>query len=111
MSQVGKAYGWGAAGPESFDCSGLTSKAWAAAGLNINRTSRDQYRQIQKISYASMRPGDLIFWGSVGSDPGSIGHVAMFIGNGQVAEAPRPGVAVRVTDIRWSGTMPFAGRP
>lgn len=111
VDKVGTAYGWGAAGPEAFDCSGLTSKAWAAAGLSINRTSRDQYRQVRKISYASMRPGDLIFWGRDGSDPGSIGHVAMFIGNGQVVEAPRPGVAVRVADIRWSGTMPFAGRP
>ncbi|WP_199425281.1 C40 family peptidase [Actinotalea solisilvae] len=111
VSQVGKAYGWGAAGPEAFDCSGLTSKAWAAAGLSIHRTSRDQYRQVQKISYDSMRPGDLIFYGSVGSDPGSITHVAMFVGNGQMVEAPRPGVAVRVTAIRWSGTMPYAGRP
>lgn len=111
VSQVGKAYGWGAAGPEAFDCSGLTSKAWAAAGLSIHRTSRDQYRQVQKISYDSLRPGDLIFYGSVGSDPGSITHVAMVVGNGQMVEAPRPGVAVRVTAIRWSGTMPYAGRP
>ncbi|WP_155859347.1 NlpC/P60 family protein [Cellulomonas sp. KRMCY2] len=111
VQQVGKAYALGATGPDSFDCSGLTSQAWKAAGVGINRTSRDQYRQVLKITYAEMRPGDLIFYGSVGTDPGSITHVAMFVGNGQMVEAPRPDVAVRVTSIRWSGTMPFAGRP
>lgn len=111
VSQVGKAYGWGAAGPEAFDCSGLTSKAWGAAGVGLHRTSRDQYRQVLKISYDAMRPGDLIFYGSVGSDPGSITHVAMYVGGGQMVEAPRPGVAVRVTKVRWAGTMPYAGRP
>lgn len=111
VAQVGKAYGWGATGPDAFDCSGLTSKAWSAAGLSINRTSRDQYRQVLKIAYDQMRPGDLIFWGSNGADPGSITHVAMYVGGGQMVEAPRPGVAVRVTAVRWSGTMPYAGRP
>ncbi|HWS58613.1 MAG TPA: C40 family peptidase, partial [Actinotalea sp.] len=111
VAQVGKPYGWGASGAESFDCSGLTSQAWKAAGVSINRTSRDQYRQVRKITYDSLRPGDLIFYGSVGSDPGSITHVAMYVGNGQMVEAPRPGVALRVTSIRWSGTMPYAGRP
>ncbi|WP_250447709.1 C40 family peptidase, partial [Actinotalea sp. C106] len=111
LTQVGKAYAWGGTGPDGYDCSGLTSKAWANAGLGINRTSRDQYRQVRKISYDSMRPGDLIFYGSNGKDPGSIGHVAMFVGNGQMIEAPRRGVNVRVTAIRWSGTMPYAGRP
>lgn len=111
LAQVGKPYQWGGSGPNAFDCSGLTSQAWRAAGVPINRTSRDQYRQVRKITYDSMRPGDLIFYGSVGSDPGSITHVAMYIGNGQVVEAPRPGLTVRVTPVRWSGTMPFAGRP
>lgn len=111
LQQVGKSYSYGAAGPEAFDCSGLTMRAWGAAGLSINRTSRDQYRQVRKITYDSMRPGDLIFYGSVGSDPGSITHVAMYVGNGTMVEAPRPGVAVRATPIRWNGTMPFAGRP
>ena len=111
LQQVGKSYSYGAAGPEAFDCSGLTMRSWGAAGLSINRTSRDQYRQVRKITYDSMRPGDLIFYGSVGSDPGSITHVAMYVGNGTMVEAPRPGVAVRATPIRWNGTMPFAGRP
>ncbi|HEY3437416.1 MAG TPA: C40 family peptidase [Actinotalea sp.] len=111
VQQVGKAYGLGMVGPDAFDCSGLTSKAWAAAGVSINRTSRDQYRQVRKITYDSLRPGDLIFYGTDGSDPGSIYHVAMFVGGGQMVEAPRPGVNVRVTAVRWASTMPFAGRP
>ncbi|MBI9116217.1 C40 family peptidase [Sanguibacter suaedae] len=111
-SQVGVPYGWGGTGPGSYDCSGLTSKAWAAAGLSINRTSRDQYRQAQKISLSSMRPGDLVFWANNTNDPSTITHVAMYAGNGQIVEASRPGVPVRVTAMRWdSRLMPFAGRP
>ena len=111
LQQVGKAYLYGGSGPDAFDCSGLTMRAWEAAGLRINRSSRDQYRQVYKITYDSMRPGDLIFWGDVPSDPGSVHHVAMYIGNGQIVEAPRDGVPLRVTAVRWSNTMPFAGRP
>ena len=58
-----------------------------------------------------MRPGDLIFYGTVASDPGSVYHVAMYIGNGQVVEASRPGIPVRIAAVRWTSTMPFAGRP
>ncbi len=111
QEQVGKPYVYGASGPDSFDCSGLTMRAWAAAGVAINRSSRDQYRQVYKITYDSMRPGDLIFYGTVASDPGSVYHVAMYIGNGQVVEASRPGIPVRIAAVRWTSTMPFAGRP
>ena len=109
--QVGKPYVYGASGPDSFDCSGLTMRAWEAAGVRINRSSRDQYRQVYKITYDSMRPGDLIFYGTVASDPGSVYHVVMYIGNGQVVEASRAGVPVRIAAVRWTSTMPFAGRP
>jgi cell wall-associated NlpC family hydrolase len=111
VQQVGKTYVYGGSGPDSFDCSGLTMRAWEAAGVRINRTSRDQYRQVYKISYDSMRPGDLIFWGTDAADPGSVYHVAMYVGDGQMVEASRPGVPLRVTPIRWSSTMPYAGRP
>src|SRR5450756_1763545 len=56
-----------------------------------------------------MRPGDLIFYGTVASDPGSVYHVAMYIGNGQVVEASRPDIPVRIAAVRWTSTMPFAG--
>ena len=111
LGQVGKPYVYGAAGPDSFDCSGLTMRAWGAAGVSINRTSRDQYRQVYKISYDSMRPGDLIFFGTVASDPGSVYHVMMYIGDGKVVEASRPGIPVRIAPVRWTNAMPFAGRP
>jgi len=111
QQQVGKPYVYGASGPDSFDCSGLAMRAWAAAGVAINRSSRDQYRQVYKITYDSMRPGDLIFYGTVASDPGSVYHVAMYIGNGQIVEASRQGIPVRIAAVRWTSTMPFAGRP
>ncbi|MNL82016.1 Peptidoglycan endopeptidase RipA precursor [compost metagenome] len=66
---------------------------------------------MQKISYDQLRPGDLIFWASNTSDPSSIYHVAMWVGNGQIIEAPTANVPVRVTSMRWSSTMPYAGRP
>lgn len=109
-AQVGKPYLWGATGPNSFDCSGLTSQAWQKAGGQwIGRTSRDQYARAEKIPYSQMRPGDLIFWGS--GTTSSIHHVAMYAGGGTMVEAPRAGVPVRVTSVRMSGTMPYAGRP
>ncbi len=110
-TQVGKPYGWGATGPNAYDCSGLTMKAWADAGVNLNRTSRDQFRQVLKISYDDLRPGDLVFWGSDTSDPGSITHVALWYGDGMILEAPRKGLDVRIVPMRWKGTMKFAGRP
>ena len=64
-----------------------------------------------KIGYDALRPGDLIFWSTDPSNPDKIHHVAMYVGGGQIMEAARPGVPVRLTSMRWSGTMPFAGRP
>ena len=111
-TQTGLPYVWGATGPAAYDCSGLTSRAWANAGLGIPRTSRDQYSRALKISLDSMRPGDLVFWASNTNDPSTIFHVAMYAGNGQIVEAAQPGVLSRVTHMRWNGTlMPFAGRP
>ncbi|MDM8083513.1 C40 family peptidase [Cellulomonas cellasea] len=111
VARVGTPYLWGGVGPDGYDCSGLTMKAWRDAGVNLNRTSRDQYKQVRKIAYDEMRPGDLVFWGSNVNDPDSITHVAMWMGNNQIVEAPRAGVPVRVTSMRWSGTMTYAGRP
>ncbi|PVU83287.1 glycoside hydrolase [Cellulomonas sp. WB94] len=109
-AQVGLPYVYGSAGFESFDCSGLTMRSWQAAGVNLGRTSRDQYKQVLKISYDDMRPGDLVFYSTDPNDPDAIYHVAMWIGGNQVVEAPRPGVPVRITSMRWAATMPFAGR-
>ena len=109
-TQIGKPYQWGATGPDSYDCSGLTLRAWQRGGVSLPRTSRDQYRAVEKIGYSELRPGDLIFYGN-GSDAGSIHHVAMYSGGGRMIEAARAGVPVRETALRMSGTMDFAGRP
>ncbi len=109
-TRLGAPYVWGGTGP-GYDCSGLTMTSWSGAGVGLNRTSRDQYKQVLKIRYADMRPGDLVFWGTNPNSPDSIYHVAMYIGGGQIIEAPRPGVAVRITSMRYAGSMPYAGRP
>jgi len=110
-TRLGIMYGWGATGPDAYDCSGLTMRAWQAAGVNLNRTSRDQYKQVLKISYSDLRVGDLLFWSTDPNNADAIYHVAMWAGNGQIVEAPSEGKPVRVTAMRWGGVMPYAGRP
>lgn len=110
-TQIGKMYGWGTTGPNTYDCSGLTMRAWEAAGVGITRTSRSQYVRVKKIKYSQMRPGDLIFWANDTSDPNTIRHVAMYSGGGMMIEAARPGVPVREVPVRYAETMAYAGRP
>jgi uncharacterized protein YycO len=106
MAQVGKPYRFGSAGPGSFDCSGLTSFAWRAAGVDITRTSRSQYSATTRISRSELRPGDLVFYHS------PISHVAMYIGDGKVVEAAnsRYNVRVRNDGLTRRGIVGF-GRP
>jgi len=110
-SKIGIAYQWGGTGNPGYDCSGLTSGAWDAAGVWITRTSRSQYLTVGKVAYDRMRPGDLIFYANDTSDPSTIRHVALYAGGGMMVEAPRPGVSVRETPVRWDEVMPYAGRP
>ncbi|MFF7177976.1 NlpC/P60 family protein [Streptomyces sp. NPDC008121] len=91
--QIGKPYVWGAEGPESFDCSGLTSQAWAHAGRFIPRTSQEQWARLPKVPLRSLRPGDLVIY-----FPGAT-HVAVYAGQGLVVHAPRPGSRVKVSPI------------
>ncbi|SPF05386.1 C40 family peptidase [Streptomyces sp. MA5143a] len=98
--QIGKPYEWGAEGPLTYDCSGLTSQAWIAAGRGIPRTSQEQWRQLTHIPVENMRPGDLIIYNADAS------HVAMYIGDGSIVHAPRPG---RTVTIAGAGTMPILG--
>jgi peptidoglycan DL-endopeptidase CwlO len=95
MSQLGKAYVWGANGPTAFDCSGLTSYAWARAGKRLPRTSRAQYAATRRVSRGELQPGDLLFFAKPGRP---IHHVGMYIGNGQMVEAPHRRARVRVRD-------------
>lgn len=91
LDQVGKPYQYGGSGPNSFDCSGLTSYAWRAAGVELPRTSRDQYARSQRISRSQLQPGDLVFYHQ------PVSHVAMYIGDGKVVESPNSGNRVRVS--------------
>lgn len=100
MAQIGKPYVWGAVGPLSYDCSGLTSTAWAAAGHPIPRTSQAQWQGLTRVSLASARPGDLIIYF------GDATHVGMYIGGGQIVHAPRPG---RTVTIAPAASMPILG--
>jgi cell wall-associated NlpC family hydrolase len=109
--QVGLPYQWGGAGPGSYDCSGLTMRAWEQGGVSMPHSSRMQYRQVSKISYANLRPGDLVFYATNPGNQATIHHVAMYVGNGQMVEAPYTGANVRVTSLRRDGSMPYAGRP
>jgi peptidoglycan DL-endopeptidase CwlO len=95
LAQVGKPYQWGGSGPDSYDCSGLTSYAWRSAGVEITRTSRSQWDYTKRISRGELQPGDLVFYSRDGTRDG-IGHVAMYIGGGDVVEAPYSGNNVRV---------------
>jgi peptidoglycan DL-endopeptidase CwlO len=99
-AQIGKPYVWGAEGPGSYDCSGLTSPAWAAAGRGIPRTSQEQWRLLPRIAIKDMRPGDLIIYWADAS------HVGMYIGDGAIVHAPRPG---RNVTIAGAGSMTILG--
>ncbi len=101
LSQTGKPYKYGGNGPDSYDCSGLTKASFAAAGVSIPRTAKAQYGASTKVSMSDIQPGDLVFYGNMS-------HVAIYIGNGQIVEAPSSGGSVRVTSLRGDFTQ--AGR-
>ena len=98
--QLGDRYRFGAAGPNAWDCSGLTAGAWKAAGVNLPHNSRAQFRRGKKVSRSDLRPGDLVFFYS------PISHVAIYAGNGEVVQASRPSKPVNVGRV---SDMPFAG--
>ena len=101
-TRKGMSYVWGATGPTTFDCSGLTQWAYAQAGISIPRTSRQQYAGLPKVPLDQLQPGDLVFYAS-GSDPSSIHHVALYLGDGKVLHAPHTGDVVREAGVAMSG--------
>ena len=107
-AQLGKPYKWGAEGPNSFDCSGLTMMAWRAGGKSLPHWSVAQFQQSTRISVGQLRPGDLVFWGS---SPGSFHHVAMYIGNGQIIHAPRTGQPVQINSMYYWVPPDYFARP
>lgn len=97
-AQLGKPYVWGATGPNSYDCSGLTQDAWAAAGVSLPRTTWDQVNAGTTVSRSEMLPGDLVFFYD------DVSHVGIYVGNGQMIHAPKPGDVVKYESIDY---MPF----
>ena len=106
LAQLGDPYRWGATGPDSFDCSGLTSSAYAAAGVSIPRVSRAQWGAGPHVAVDRLLPGDLLFYADNPGDPASIHHVGMYIGNGLIVNAENPSTGVRVTGLH---SMPYVG--
>ncbi|MBB4776512.1 C40 family peptidase [Actinomadura livida] len=106
-AQLGKPYSYGAEGPNSYDCSGLTMKAWAAAGVGITRTTNSQYAATKRVDKSNLQPGDLVFFSG-------LGHVGLYVGNGQMIHAPRTGKNVEVVSITsgyYLSNYYGAGRP
>ncbi|WP_017236209.1 C40 family peptidase [Streptomyces sp. SS] len=93
VGEIGKPYEWGAEGPDAYDCSGLTQRAWAAAGREIPRTSQEQWATLPRVPLTELRPGDLVVY-----FPGAT-HVALYLGGGLVVQAPRPGGKVKVSPV------------
>jgi len=110
LNQLGSPYEWGAAGPDAYDCSGLTLRAWEAAGVRIPRVAADQYAAGPRLPLASAQPGDLVFFGSDPADPASVDHVGLVVGPGAMIDAPHTGAVVRVTPI-YPDVMPEVVRP
>ena len=100
MAQVGDAYVYGAAGENAFDCSGLTMRAWAQAGVSLPHSSSAQFGSGARISASALQPGDLVFYYS------PISHVGIYIGNGLIVHAANPGTGVQVTGLH---SMPYVG--
>jgi cell wall-associated NlpC family hydrolase len=107
LAQVGKPYVFGAAGPGSYDCSGLTEAAWAAAGVGLPHSAADQYNYGTHVSPTTdqLAPGDLVFFYS------PIGHVTIYIGNGMMVSAPQEGENVSVVPLSaFNGSITGATR-
>jgi cell wall-associated NlpC family hydrolase len=110
LAQLGKPYQWGAAGPNAYDCSGLVYAAYAAAGIAIARTTFQWYLDGPQVPLSQIRPGDLLFSaGSDGTDTDP-GHVVMYLGGGQIIQAPQTGQDVQIDPLDLTGVV-VATRP
>ena len=105
LSKIGAPYVYGTAGPDTFDCSGFTSWAWAQAGVSLSHSSRVQATQGTRVSVSQLQPGDILFYDS------PVSHVAMYIGDGMVVHASNPSTDVTTAPMYQAGgsAKPFAG--
>ncbi|HEY5186308.1 MAG TPA: C40 family peptidase [Actinomycetes bacterium] len=109
-SALGLPYQWGATGPDSYDCSGLTQWAFAQAGVRLPRVAADQWTVGTHPSLDQLRPGDLLFWATDVNDPSTIHHVAIYLGGGFMLQAPHTGDVVRIARVYLDGYI-GASRP
>ena len=100
LAQVGDSYVYGATGPDAFDCSGLTMRAWAQAGVSLPHSSSAQFASGPRIAASDLQPGDLVFYYS------PISHVGIYIGNGMIVHAANPSTGVAVSSV---SSMPYSG--
>jgi cell wall-associated NlpC family hydrolase len=98
-SRVGAPYVWGATGPDAFDCSGLVQWSFARIGIRMPRVAQEQFFTGPHVPYADARPGDLLFWHYEPQDPTFVSHVAIYVGNGEMIEAPHTGELVKLVPV------------
>jgi cell wall-associated NlpC family hydrolase len=103
LKQIGDRYVFGAAGMVTWDCSGLTMRAYQAAGVSLPHSSAAQSRMGKKVSFSSLKPGDLLFYGR------PVSHVGIYLGGGKMVHAPRSGSRVKVAASGSLGRKPFVG--
>jgi peptidoglycan DL-endopeptidase CwlO len=106
-SRRGLPYVWGAAGPSAFDCSGLVQWSFAQAGVVMPRVAADQARTGPAVPVSQLEPGDLLFYHTDPTAPGYISHVAIYLGNGWMIQAPQPGLRVQIVPANFGSQ--FAG--
>ena len=111
LSQLGKPYLWGGAGPAEYDCSGLTMMAWARAGVQLLHYTGYQWEEGPHVPLNELQRGDLLFYATNTSDPSTIHHVAIYIGNGMMVNAPHTGAFVRIDSMYAPGGLIGAVRP
>jgi cell wall-associated NlpC family hydrolase len=104
-AQLGKPYQWGGAGPNSFDCSGLTMMAWGAAGVSLPHLAQAQYAMTRRVPLTDLKPGDLIFFGT----PTDVHHEGIYVSDGNMIDAPHTGDVVKYSTIYWDDLL-AAGR-
>jgi cell wall-associated NlpC family hydrolase len=105
-SLIGKPYVFGSDGPSTYDCSGLTKEAWATVGVTLDHYTKDQWNEGKPVSRGDLQPGDLVFF-----FPGSLHHVAIYIGGGEVVHAPHTGDHVRMAVMDKVGPIAGYRRP
>jgi cell wall-associated NlpC family hydrolase len=104
-AQLGKRYRYGAAGAITFDCSGLTMRAWAAAGVSLSHNAAAQYGSTHHVARSALQPGDLVYFGR------PIHHVGIYVGGGRFIEAPYTGALIRISNLSSRHDFAGASRP